>query len=108
MNARRARLFNVATLVRVTSNGKPQPPTWPKTPPEVSQRLRDLEHDLRCRQHLSFRQVQAAMLERYGERRSLGQLHLDLTRFECDRCSTAPRPAPPPDPAQRPRTYSWR
>ena len=100
--------MNVPMIVVRRVDGRLYPATWPNTPIEVRQRLRDLAHQLRCGEHLSFRQVQAAMLSRFGERRSLGQLHLDLTRFECPRCSTAPKPPPPKDPAQRIQVHAWR
>lgn len=96
----------MTTLVRVASDGRLYPPSWPHMPPAERQRLRDIEHDYHCRQGLSIRQTQAAMA-REGIRRSVGQLHQDLTRFECSHCSTAPRPAPPPDPAQRARPVAW-
>lgn len=52
----------------------------------------NLSHVLRCRDHLSYRQVVKA-LEQYGIRRSLGQAHADIANFECDHC--AGQPAPP-------------
>ncbi len=97
-------MFNVAVLVKVRSDGKLMPPDWPLTPPEVTARLRDLEHHLHCAGGLSIRQTQAAMLDR-GIRRSIGMIHRDLHQFECPVCSDAPKP---PDPAQRARVIPWR
>ena len=94
----------MTALVKVTSDGRLYPPSWPHMPPAERQRLRALAHDLHCRQGLSIRATQRAMLERFGERRSVGQIHKDLT-WECPYCSTAPRP---PDPAQRVQVHAWR
>jgi hypothetical protein len=98
----------MSTLVRVTSDGRLYPPTWPHMPPAERERLRGLEHHLRCAEGLSIRQVQRAMLSRFGERRSTGQIHRDLQQFECPRCSTAPKPPPPPDPRQKAQVFEWR
>ena len=51
----------------------------------------NLAHILRCRDHLSFRQVRAA-LEQYGIRRSLGQVVADVRDYECERCCEAEVP----------------
>ena len=72
----------MSTLVRVTSDGRLYPPSWPHMPPEERQRLADLAHHLHCAGGLSVRQTQAAMAAR-GVRRSTGMIHKDLTRFEC-------------------------
>ena len=87
-------------------DGRLYPPTWPNTPPEVTQRLVDLAHHLRCREGLTYKGVQAAMMERYGERRSVGQIWKDVHNNVCSRC--APQPPAPPDPRQQPRAYAWR
>lgn len=68
-------------------------------------RIRALIHDLHCREGLSVRQTQAALLERYQVRRSRGQVHKYLA-WGCPYCT--PQPPPPPDPAQRARIYAWR
>jgi hypothetical protein len=99
---------NVPVIIVKRVAGRLYPETWPNTPPEVTERLRGHVHLLRCREHLSYRAVVAAMLERYGERRSLGQVWKDVHYYECSRCSTAPRPAPPPDPRQRIQVHAWR
>jgi len=70
-------------------------------------RLRDLEHHLRCARGLSIRAVQTAMLDQ-GIKRSIGMIWRDLNQYECPRCSTAPRPAPPPDPRMKARPVAWR
>ena len=97
--------MNRPMLVVRRVDGKLYPPQWPNTPPEVTDRLRLHVHLLRCREGLSYRQVVAAMLERYGERRSLGQVWKDINGYECSRCSTVPRP---PDPRQRVQVHAWR
>lgn len=97
--------MNTTTIVVRRVAGRLYPEQWPNTPPEVTERLRGHVHLLRCREGLSYRQVVAAMMERYGERRSLGQVWQDVARYECSHCSTAPRP---PDPAQKARVYAWR
>ena len=90
-----------ALLRRVTSDGRIYPPTWPNMPPAERERLRGLAHLLHCGRGLSIRAVQRAMAGR-GIRRSTGQIHKDLTRYECDRCAQRP---PAPQPA-RPRHRS--
>ena len=85
-------------------------------PPEVTEHLRSLEHLLHCGEGLSYRAVQRAMMARYGARRSLGQIHKDVTGWQCPRCApqpAAPAPAPaPPQPAAprrvRPEVFEWR
>jgi hypothetical protein len=88
-------------------DGRFYPPLWPHTPPEVTQRLVDLAHHLRCREHLSYRQVAAVMLSRYGERRSVGQVWKDVQRNECPWCLPELTP-PPPDPRMKARAIPWR
>jgi hypothetical protein len=95
--------MNRPIIVTRRVDGRLYPPQWPHTPPEVTERLRGLEHHLRCVEHLTFKQVQAAMLERFGERRSIGQIHKDVTRYECPSCAV--RPDPPP---ARPEVHPWR
>jgi len=46
------------------------------------------------------------MLDRYGERRSVGQTWKDIHRVRCADCT--PKPPAPPDPAQKARAYQWR
>jgi hypothetical protein len=92
----------VVVDVRVKgADGKLYPPLMPAPGRE---RLRAIEHDLHCRQGLSIRATQTAML-RQGIRRSRGQVHKDLTWWRCPYCPAEPKP---PDPAQRPRSYQWR
>lgn len=50
-------------------------------------RIRGLAHSLRHR-GMSYRQVQRALFDQHGIRRSIGSVYADLTRFECDRCSS--------------------
>ncbi len=68
-------------------DGKKYPAGLPR-PPDERQRLRALAHDLHCRQGLSIRATQAAMLTQHGIRRSLGQVHKDLTWWTCPRCAS--------------------
>lgn len=95
----------MAVLVQVRRDGKLYPPRQ-RSAAEVA-RLRDTEHHLHCRLGLSIRAVQAALLTE-DIRRSIGMIHLDLTRFECPRCWTAPKPPPPPDPRQKAQVFAWR
>ena len=97
--------MNPSVIVVKRVAGRLYPTTWPNTPPEVTERLRWHVHLLRCKEGLPYRQVVAAMLERFGERRSLGQVWKDVHNYECSRCSTAPKP---PDPAQRIQVHAWR
>lgn len=92
-------------VVERHADGRLYPPRWWDLPAETVERLAGIAHHLRCKEGLSYRQVVAAMLERYGERRSLGQVHKDVARYECAVCSTAPKP---PDPAQRVQVHQWR
>ena len=98
---------HVSTLVVLGRDQKIYPAGLP-LPAAERQRLRDLIHDLHCRQGLSVRATQAALLIEHGIRRSRGQVHKYLTLFECPRCSTTPRPSPPPDPRMRARPVPWR
>jgi hypothetical protein len=47
-----------------------------------------LAHRARCRDQLSYRQV-IKVLADAGIRRSLGQVHNDITRYACERCDPA-------------------
>ena len=102
-------------VVVMRSDGKLMPPRWWDFPPEERQRLADLAHHLRCGLHLSYKQVQRAMMQRYGERRSIGAIWRDVRDFQCSYCSGEPRPAsattpaaPPPAPATTPPTLARR
>jgi hypothetical protein len=53
---------------------------------ELNQR-RWLAHNLVHRDGLSIRQAQRTMRESYGIRRSVGAIHGDLKRFECQHCA---------------------
>jgi hypothetical protein len=97
--------MNVAVVVvERHRDGRCFPPRWWALPPEVSERLRGLAHHLRCVEGLSYRQAQQAMLQRFGERRSLGQVWTDVHEFECAHC--IPEAAPPP--AIKARPVPWR
>ncbi len=93
-------------VVERHGDGKLYPERWWDLPAETVERLRGLEHHLRCTEGLPYRQVQQALLDRYGERRSLGVIFKDIRRYECSRC--APQPPRPPDPASRARVIPWR
>jgi hypothetical protein len=97
--------MNVAVVVvQRFRDGRLFPEHWDHLPPAQVERLRGLAHHLRCVEHLSYRQAQQAMLERFGERRSLGQVWTDVHEFECPSCM--PELAPPPRPKARP--VQWR
>lgn len=88
---------NVPVVVDVRIMGRDghlYPPRMPLPLPE-RQRLRAAEHDLHCRQGLAVRKVQAQLLAQ-GTRRSIGQVHNDLTQFECPLCANRPPPEPRP------------
>jgi hypothetical protein len=72
--------------------------------PAELRRVRILAHALICRDGLSYRQAQQAMLSGYAVRRSLGQLHKDLHRFACGlpQCLCVPIEPPGPPPAAQP------
>jgi hypothetical protein len=98
---------NEPIIVERHRDGKLYPLDWHDPVPEHSQRLRDLAHHLRCVERLSYPKVQAAMLERYGERRSIGRIWRDVHEYECGHC--VPELTPPqPDSNQRPRAFAWR
>jgi hypothetical protein len=56
-------------------------------PPEEAARLKVLVHELRCRDDLSIRAIQAELAARHGLARSVGRIHAILASFECDRCA---------------------
>jgi hypothetical protein len=97
----------VVLVVERHADGKLYPERWWDLPAATVERVRGLEHALRCGQGLSYREVQRVLLERYGERRSLGVIFKDIRRYECGHCVPELTP-PPPDPAQRPRAFQWR
>jgi hypothetical protein len=96
--------MNTPLIVVRRVDGRLYPATWPHTPPEVTQRLVDVAHHLHCGGHLSYRKTQAAMLSRYGLRRSLGQVWKDIQANECPFC--IPEVAPPP--RVRAKAVQWR
>lgn len=53
---------------------------------EALTRLRLLEHELRCGQGLSVRQVQAELAAEHGVRRSIGIIQRDLRLWSCEHC----------------------
>jgi hypothetical protein len=95
--------MNAPLIVVRRVDGRLYPATWPHTPPEVVRHLQALAHLLRCGEGLTYTQVQAAMLERYGERRSVGQIWKDVHRVRCKDCT----PKPPP-PRVRAEVIPWR
>jgi hypothetical protein len=85
--------------VRVRRDGKRYPATW-KLPDAEWERVVRLAHTLRCRDGLSYREVQRSLLA-YGIRRSLGQVYADANRPTCPRCADQV-PDAPPQPQERP------
>jgi len=81
-------------------DGKDYPVGLPRPRDELN-RLRWLVHHLVCRDGLSLREAQRAMLESYACRRSMGSICRDLKRFECPDCA-APEPPQAPAPQERP------
>jgi len=81
-------------------------------PPGERQRAISLSHILRCRDHLSYRQVRT-VLAQYGIHRSLGQVFKDLRNYECARCAGQPgplpaaKPEPEPEPVHKPYAVPW-
>ena len=96
----------VIVVVERHRDGKCYPERWWDLPAATVERLRGLEHALRCGRGLSYRAVQRTLFEQYGERRSIGVIWKDINQYECSRC--APQPPAPPDPASKPRVYQWR
>jgi hypothetical protein len=99
-------MVHVSALVVLGRDGKLYPPDLPR-PAAERRAICALIHSLHCREGLSIRRTQAALLERYQIRRSRGQVHKYLA-WECPYCSTAPRPPQPKDPAQKARVFQWR
>jgi hypothetical protein len=62
-------------------------PVGGNLPPAARNQARWLIHHLHCRDGLSIRAAQAAMLSQHGIRRSLGILHRDLAAYECPSCA---------------------
>lgn len=93
------------TDVRVRGRDNKLYPAVP-APQAERNRIITLEHNLRCRDHLTFAQVRATLAEQYGVRRSIGAIYRDLHEFECRRCAedgpgqpaAQPEPAPEPEP----------
>jgi hypothetical protein len=75
-----------AIVVELRRDGKFYPLGGVLEPAERN-RARWLAHRLVCRDHLSIRQAQAAMLAQHGLRRSLGILHRDLVNYQCPDCA---------------------
>lgn len=92
-------MFSVGVLVEIRRDGKLYPPVR-RSAAEVAA-IRALEHGLHCRQGLTFRQVQAALLDQHEIRRSIGSVHRDLTGWRCPYCPAAPKPPAPPAPPAR-------
>lgn len=66
-----------------------------------------LVHNLRCRDHLSYRQIQRVCEQGYAERISLGWIYRLANEYPCSRCEEAgkpwtPQPRPRPEKAQAP------
>ena len=87
-------------MVVMRADQKLYPPVM-RLAAEIAQ-LRATEHDLHCRQQLSIRATQRALLDQ-GVRRSLGMLHRDLTGWRCPYCTPQP-----PEPPVKPRSFQWR
>lgn len=88
-------------LVERWRDGKLHPAGGYLPRPERAKAIR-LAHRCRCRDGLSFRQVQRA-LESFGIRRSVGQIHADVVNYVCDLCADGP---PEPEPAAAPQQPS--
>jgi hypothetical protein len=56
--------MNVTIVVQRHGDHKLYPLDWHDPPPEIIRHYRALAHQLRCGEHLSYRQAQAAMLDR--------------------------------------------
>lgn len=107
----------MSTLVVLGRDGKHYPLGLPRPRAEYMA-LVALSHTLRCIEHLSYPQMQQALLDRYGVRRSLGSVWNDVNAYRCPRCgpqqavsaghSLPPAPPAPPDPRQRPQAFEWR
>jgi hypothetical protein len=93
---------NVVVVVR-HGDGKLYPENWQAMPPEVIRHLQALAHHLRCVEHLSYRAAERALSDRYGERRSLGQVWYDVHESRCRHCEPQP-----PKPPVKPRSFAWR
>ena len=76
-------------------------PAVPRTPAEHRQVVA-LIHNMRHLDGLSYPQVQRALLERHGVRRSLGMIWRDANEFRCPNCVAGPVEAPAPAEAPRP------
>ena len=75
-----------------------------RVPAELA-RTRAIVHRLACGEGLSRREIQRRLFDLHVKR-SVGSISQDLSRFECDRCAVAPKPAArPAGPAE---AYSWR
>jgi hypothetical protein len=63
----------------------------------VADRARAIKmaHNLICRGHLSYRAAQRIMIESYGLRRSIGQLHKDIHGYACRICEPEAFARPP-------------
>lgn len=73
-----------AVIIEVVrgKDGKRYPSGLPRPGAEV-ERLRLLAHQFYCGRGLSYRDVQAVMLDQNGVRRSIGILHRDVAEFDC-------------------------
>lgn len=56
-------------------------------PAQERNKARWLEHQLHCRDHLSIRRTQAALLAQHGLRRSRGIIQRDLVAYQCPDCA---------------------
>jgi hypothetical protein len=78
---------NVVVIETVRGKDSKRYPVGLPRPEAELGRLRAMVHHLVCRDGNSIRAAQAIMLASYGVRRSLGALHNDLRRYQCQRCA---------------------
>jgi hypothetical protein len=76
----------VVIEVRRGKDSKLYPPRLP-LPKAERNRLRWAAHDLICSRRMTYKAAQAAMMDEYGARRSIGQIWNDVHYFECPKCA---------------------
>jgi hypothetical protein len=74
-----------AIVVELRRDGKLYPVGGFLDPAERGRAI-NLAHALVCQGHMSYRQARQTMLNSYGVRRSLGQIHKDVCGYACRSC----------------------